>query len=63
MTPIQFRTAVLIDKEKMCVQALIEDVKNQSRFHVGNELKPEYKAIVDALEAQIKVLNDKILAI
>lgn len=63
MTPLQFRAAVNIDKEKMCVQALIEEVKNQSRFHVGNELKPEYQAIVYALEAQIKVLNDKILAL
>lgn len=74
MTPLQFRSAVAIDKEKISIQSLIQEIQNGQYFNkkvatddgkrgLKDELKPEYQEVIDLLKARIDSLNEKLLAL
>lgn len=74
MTPIQYRSAVAIDREKMSIQSIIEDIQTGRNFvrHVSmgpntrglkTEMKPEYQPIIDLLKARIEELDKQLIAL
>lgn len=74
MTPLQYRAAVAIEKEKMAIQTIIEDIKVGQHFNrkvttgpgtrgLKDEMKPEYQPVIDLLKARIDELNNQLLAL
>jgi hypothetical protein len=69
MTHDQFKKAESIEKEKLSVMSIIEDIRSCRYFNrhlphgdrgLRQELKPSYEIIVDALKARIKELESEL---